>query len=130
MRCTLTNKPTLTSHWACVMCVCVCVWEVGYLLLFMAFISLSVPHPFICRTILIETQSLFWESLIVSSAKKARALCRRPEVGKLRPGGHLWPDELLNPAHRAFTRISPKPNKKVAVDLLEKGSHTTAPPFS
>lgn len=27
----------------------------------------------------------------------------RPEVGKIRPGCHMWPDELLNPARRGFT---------------------------
>ena len=32
----------------------------------------------------------------------------RAEVGKLRPGGHMWPDELLNLARRAFTIISSK----------------------
>lgn len=30
------------------------------------------------------------------------------EVGKLRRGGHMWPGELVNPAHRAFAVISPE----------------------
>ena len=31
-----------------------------------------------------------------------------PGVGKRRPRGHMWPHELVNPACRAFTIISPK----------------------
>lgn len=29
------------------------------------------------------------------------------KVGKLRPEGHVWPDELFNPACRAYTIICP-----------------------
>lgn len=34
------------------------------------------------------------------------------EVGKLWPGGHMWPGELFNLACRAFTRISPNAKSK------------------
>ena len=32
----------------------------------------------------------------------------RTQVGKLRPGGHVWPNGLFNLARRAFTIVSPK----------------------
>lgn len=35
-------------------------------------------------------------------------LCYITDLGKLRPGGHVWPDELLILGHRAFTVFSPK----------------------
>lgn len=38
-----------------------------------------------------------------------------PQVGRLRPGGPMWPDQLLNPARTAFTIIS--------------SSHNCPPPF-
>ena len=42
------------------------------------------------------------------SLSKTQSHTCQPEVGKLRPRGHMWPDEPYNPARRAFTIISPK----------------------
>ena len=33
----------------------------------------------------------------------------KPEVGKLRPGGHVWSDELFNPACRASQLVLQNP---------------------
>lgn len=47
----------------------------------------------------------------------------RSEVGKPRPGDHMWPDELYNPARRAFTNTSPKAKLRgFQLDWFEKGS--------
>ena len=38
----------------------------------------------------------------------ASAQSKGTNLAKLRPGGHIWPVELLNPARGAFTIIPPK----------------------
>lgn len=39
------------------------------------------------------------------------------EVGKLRPGGHMWPGGLFNSARGAFTIYFFKPNEESCVSL-------------
>ena len=48
-------------------------------------------------------------------SRNLNALCWvRTEEGKLRPGGHTWPDELLNPAPEPHNHSSKSQMKTVA----------------
>lgn len=49
-----------------------------------------------------------WNLLNFTTKVRTGVICHSDaEVGKLRPGGHMWPNELINLARRAFRVIPP-----------------------
>lgn len=59
-----------------------------------------------------KTEVLRWEQgssqdLLRHSGGLSSVISHSAEVGKLKPGSHMWPGDLFNPARKA-TIISPK----------------------